>query len=319
MVGGGTVVPRRVTVLRREAKRRMRPILRMITPALTGAAAVILSGACSNGMFRLGGSAPPPPEEQTRSVLVDGRPMVTESDRSSEFGGGEDAVRLQMTFDVLRVDLPVRGIRHSLKVWNHVDETQADPRLTASLARNGLRMGTATADAWPALCVLFEANGAKSLHARHVVQSGAPLSVRLGEVESGETIFGFERDGRLWGRTFQRGTKFLHVDYALDLAAPTRTILKVTPEVRSFSAGKHWQNIDGRIREVPHYEGRIFSELSAEFSVGPDEFLVIGQSETARLASLVGSRFLTSKHNNVTYETVIRLTPRPLRVDRSGR
>ncbi len=291
----------------------------MIAPALTSVVALILSGGCSGGMFRLGGSKPSPPEEQTRSVLVDGQPMITESDRSSEFGGGENAVRLQMTFDVLRVDLPVRDIRHSLKVWNHVDETQADPRLTALLARNGLRMGTATAEAWPALCVLFKANGAKTLHARHVVQSGAPLSVRLGEVEGGETIFGFERGGHLWGRTFERGTKFLHVDYALDPADPTHTVLKVTPEVRSFSAGKHWQNIAGHIREAPRYEGRSFSELSAEFSVGPDEFLVIGPSETAQLASLVGSRFLTSVQNNVTYETVIRLTPRPLRLDRSSR
>ena len=77
--------------------------------------------------------------------------------------------------------------------------------------------------------------------------------------------------------------------------------------------------MDGHLREVPRYEGRLFSELSAELSVGPGEFLVIGPSETAKLESLVGSRFLTTRENNVTYETVICVTPQPLRVDRSGR
>ena len=282
------------------------------------APAALVSLACKGGMLLWGGTgAVETPTPQP--VLVDGQPMVTESERSNDLGDRDDAITLQITFDVLRVDLPVGDIRHSLKIWNHVDQTQSNPRLTALLARNGLRIGVAPADAWPALRVLFEANNAKSLRARHAVQSGAPLSLRLGQVRGGKSMFEYQPDGRLVGRTFERGAKFLHIDYALDPSDPTRTIVKVTPEVRKFSASRHWQNIDGRIREVPRYEGRLFSGLSAEFSVGPGEFVVIGPSETAGLESLVGSRFLTTEENNVSYETVICLTPHPVRVDRFGR
>ena len=284
---------------------------------LLGGAATLLCQGCDGDWFHLRRAAPPQPEP-FRPALAGGRPMITESDRPSELGRREEAVTLHITFDVLRVDLPIRGMRHSLKIWNHVDETRSDLRLPALLARNGLRLGTAPAEAWPALRALFEGNDARSVRARHAVQSGAPVSMRLGEVEEGESIFEYRRDGHLVGRTFDRGTKFLHIDYALDPADPARTLIKVTPEVRKFGIGKHWENIDGHLREVPRYEGRIFSDLSTDLSVGPGEFLVIGPSEAAYLGSLVGSRFLTSKQNNVTYETVICLTPQPVRVDRSG-
>lgn len=306
-------------MFRYEVKRGVHSIIRTIAMILAVAVAAAAVGGCSGATWWWPERSEPAPPETPRSAVVDGQPMITESERPSELGARKGTFRLQITFEVLRVDLPVLDIRHSLKIWNHVDETQAGPRLTALLARNGLRIGTARTDAWPALRVLFESNHAKSLQTRYAVQSGAPLSLRLREVTEPESLFEFQRDGHVVGRTFDRGVKFLHIDYALDPIEPTRTVMKVTPELRKFGAGKRWQEIDGRLQEVPQYEGRTFTELSAELSVGPGEFLVIGPSETATLESLVGSRFLTVEENNVTYETVICLTPKLLRVAQSDR
>ncbi|MCP4589674.1 MAG: hypothetical protein GY842_02925, partial [bacterium] len=166
---------------------------------------------------------------------------------------------------------------------------------------------------------LFEITGARSLRARHIVRSGAPLSLRLGELEDGDSVFAYRRDGRLVGRTFDGGTKFLHIDYALDPTRPERTMVRVTPELRKYSASRHWQNIDGRLREAPRYEGELYDELGTDARLEPGEFLVIGPSETAELRSVVGSRFLTTPRNNLTYETVICLTPQPVRAASSGR
>ena len=194
--------------------------------------------------------------------------MIAESDRPSEFAAAAGPVTLQITFEVLRVDLPVLGMRHALKVWNHVDETQSDLAFDGaagaqwSAGRHGL-------GGMPGRrCrVLFDTNQAKSLLAKHVVQSGSPLSMRLGEMAEGEVVFSYRRDGRLVGQTFPGGTKFLHIDYALDPEDPTRTLIKATPEVRRFSEEKHWQTIDGRVQDVPRYEGRVFADLSAELAV----------------------------------------------------
>lgn len=284
---------------------------------LAAAAVGAIVGGCGPNGWRLWRPSAAPPEAAA-PALVDGQPMIAESDRPSEFAAAAGPVTLQITFEVLRVDVPVLGMRHALKVWNHVDETQSDPRLTALLARNGLRVGTASADAWPALRVLFDTNQAKSLLAKHVVQSGSPLSMRLGEMAEGEVVFSYRRDGRLVGQTFPGGTKFLHIDYALDPEDPTRTLIKATPEVRRFSEEKHWQTIDGRVQDVPRYEGRVFEDLSAELAVAPGQFLVIGPSESAANRSLIGGQFLTTDENNVTYETVICVTPHAVRVEAAG-
>jgi hypothetical protein len=246
-------------------------------------------------------------------ALLDGKPMTLDSDRPSEFEDDPQAVRVQMQFDVLRVELPLRSTRYSLLVWDHVDETQNDPRLTELLARNGLRLGVASPAAWPALRALFEARRSKSLRAVHAVQSGAPLSMRVGEVQPGESVFVHARDGSLSGTTFDSGSKFLHVDYALDRDDPRRTHLRITPEIQKFSEDLHWQAGGGTFTEAPRYEGRVFADLSTDLTLGPDEFLVIGVSEEADLRPLVGGRFLQREENNMTYETVICLTPRPVR------
>lgn len=265
-----------------------------------------------------GRAAPQPPSDLDVIVspaLVEGQPMTADSDRPSELEDDPAAVRVQMQFDVLRVELPLQSTRYSLVVWNHVDETQADPRLTELLARNGLRIGVASPDAWTPLRSLFESKRSRALRAVHAVQSGAPLSMRLGDVRPGESVFVHEKDGSLSGTTFQAGSKFLHVDYALDREDPRRTILRITPEIQKFSETKHWESAEGEFREAPRYEGQVFSELSTELVLEADEFLVIGVSEEANLRPLVGSRFLQREENNMIYETVICLTPKPVRTE----
>jgi hypothetical protein len=245
--------------------------------------------------------------------------MLASSERPNQLPAEPDPIRLDMTFEVVRADLPVVELRHSRKIWNHVDESQSDPRQIAFLARNGLRLGKATVDAWPAIRAILEAHHAKSLTARHTAQSSAPLSLRLGDLAAPHPVFLLERDGSLVGKTYQGGVKFLHLDYALDPADPQRTAVRVTPEIRKFSADKHWQDVDGRLVEATRYEGRFFSELAADVAIGPGEFLVIGPSEISDLPYLVGSAFLTTEQNNVTYETVICVTPQPVRVERTSR
>ena len=284
--------------------------------ALAGLAVVPLAVAGCHWVPRRSAAAGQPVSDLdviADPALLDGKPLTADSDRPSEFEDDPRAVRIQMQFDVLRVELPLQSTRHSLLIWDHVDETQTDPRLTELLARNGLRLGVASPDAWPSLRALFEARRSRSLRAVHAVQSGAPLTMRVGEVKPGESIFVHARDGSLSGATFESGSKFLHVDYAVDRDDPRRTHLRITPEIQKFSEDRQWLAVGGGFQEAPRYEGRVFAELSTDLTLGPDEFLVIGVSEEADLKPLVGGRFLQREENNMMYETVICLTPRPVR------
>ena len=248
-------------------------------------------------------------------------PGQPRSDRSAAgrelFGGdrpadGDAIVVVQMQFDVLRVELPADPTHHSDKTWNHVEELRGDPAQTALLRRNGLRMGTAAADAWPALRGIFDASGATAIRATHLVRQGQPLTLDLGPIENEEAVFLITDDHRLIGTTFDRGNKYLHLDYAVSADSPGGTTIQMTPEIHRLSLLKRWRNIGGDLRQAPDYEGKVYGQLSHTVEVPSGAFLVIGP-DTGAVPLSVGRRFLTRTRQGQKHETILCITPQPFR------
>ena len=219
-------------------------------------------------------------------------------------------VVVQLQFDVLRVELPAEAVHHSDKTWNHVEELSGDPAKAALLRRNGLRVGTASADAWPALRAIFEACDATVIRATHLVRLGAPLTLDLGPVEEETAIFLLTADHRLVGASFDRGSKYLRLDYAVNADQGGCTTIRVTPEVHRVSLTKRWRNAGGDLRQMSDYEGKLFHELSYAVDVPVGEFLVIGPDTGATPLS-VGHRFLTRALQGRKHETILCITPQP--------
>lgn len=228
---------------------------------------------------------------------------------------GNRVVLVELHFDVLRVELPRGSIRHSTKIWNHVDELHVDPRLSPLLARNGLRIGVAEADAWPAIQAVLDANGARSTRRQHAVHSGYPLTLDVGDVHDGETFFHYDADGQLHGNAYGPGEKYVLLDYAVNPEHPAEVTLRITPEIHCESQDKSWTQEGGVYQEKPRYEGRMFSEFTTTVSLKPGQLLVIGPSEQAKLDFLLGSRFLEHDEGGVRYETLLFARPQPFRTN----
>jgi len=224
-------------------------------------------------------------------------------------------VVVQMQFDVLCVELPIDRTRHSAKIWNHVDELRIEPARAALLRRNGLRIGAASADSWPALRAIFESCQAKTLRATHTVRQGLPLVIEVGQVEPDETVFLHTADHRMIGRTLSEGHKYLHLDYQLSPDPSATTTLQVTPEIHALSKEKRWQNQGGALQKVPEYTGRLFHELGSTVDIAAGEFLVIGPDAAQATDLTVGRRFLTRRLQGRTYEIVLCITPQPFRTE----
>jgi len=198
---------------------------------------------------------------------------------------------LAVQFDVLRVDLPVDRIRHSLKIWNHIEESLGDPVQTALLARNGFRVGVGQRSAWSAVRTIFEENGARCTRAAHTVQDGRELMIPLGYVADGDTYFVHRRGGN----------------------DPSILDVIVTPRSRQHRAQMKYVERGGQIVSVQDQEGMVFGELASAAALAPDQFLVIGTSAEAGGGYLLGSWWLSTRMDARDYEIVLCISARTVR------
>ena len=224
-------------------------------------------------------------------------------------------IRVHLQFDVARIELPAGSVRHAAKVWNHVDELQVDPALTALLDRNGFRIGVASASSWPALRALFSEEGARVVRVQRVVQSGVPLWLGLERIVEDEPIFFYGSDGRLAGETFEKGTKCLRIDYQVEYADELMVALTVTPEIQQEETSMRWRPSDRGYYLSVENERRVFNELRSSWKLGPSDFLVIGPSDTTRVDELLGSRLLTRQTSADRYDVILCVTPKPFRLE----
>ncbi len=227
--------------------------------------------------------------------------------------GADEVGVIDLTFDVVRIDLPMDGVRHSRKIWNHVDELRAGVDAAARLARNGLRVGVASPDAWPAFRAILDAAGGEVRRDRLVAQPGMPLKIKLASAGESESIFSYDSNGRLVGKTFPGGDKILNLDYAFHPKLGGCTEFKLGFEIRRDRGVMTWERREGIIRQVPAVDRHEFADLSAVVTLTADEFLVIGLSDEGRNEYLVGGRFLSSERAGKRSETLLCVTPKPYR------
>ena len=215
-----------------------------------------------------------------------------------------------LAFQVYRLDLPIVGdSRHSLKLWNHVDELRADPESVALRSRSGLRIGAFSQSAWPAIRAILDTAKARVHREQVTAPSGLPLTLEMGLIDGGESIFSYTSGGRLVGKTFEAGKKLILVDYAVYSAMGGRIDLQVSFEVRHDRGVSTWERQDGVLRQVPAFDSHVFSDVTAVMALNPGESLLIGPSAEARNGSLLGSRFLGYSRGGRRFEKLIIVTP----------
>ncbi len=216
----------------------------------------------------------------------------------------------------MRAEMSTEEGRNSRKVWNHVDELRVERAATGRWVRNGLRVGVGSTASWPAIRAILEAGKARVSKDQLLTQAGVPLLIELGAIHDSESIFSYDRDRRLSGRTFAAGTKILQLDYAFHAQLGGVTDLQVGFEIRHDRGEMTWERAgEGIIRQVPAIDRHTFDDLKVAVTVKSGEFLVIGPSEQADNAYLVGSRFLSGGSTGGRVETLLFLTPMPFQTE----
>lgn len=226
---------------------------------------------------------------------------------------------IDMAFDIIRADLPLDTVRHSRKLWNHLGAGGMTPPQTALLARNAVRIGVGTRDAWPAIRAILENAAPEVRQDQLLIQRDMPLVLDVGTLTDPQSLFVYDDQGRLDGKTFAAGTKLVHFDYALHPSLGGSVEVHVGFELRQAHGTMTWDTADGLVRQVPAEERYLFTSPRAAFTVPPEGFIVIGPSELADNRHLLGGSFFSTGNPGAAREIVLIITPLPHRVQSDAR
>lgn len=223
----------------------------------------------------------------------------------------DDVVVVRLRFDVERFLVPADAMEPRRgQVWGHVDELRIEPETSALLLRNGFRVGVASRSGGEAIRAIMHELEAGVETMTHLVQSGVPVTLDLGPVGEGRSVFTIGRSGGLAGNTFANASRLLHLDYDVTLADGARTALRITPEIFKESDTPYWQVREGDVRYQKQYEGMVYRELSAELTTGEGDVLVIGPSGATERPLTLGSTMLSDIIAGRRWETLLCVRPR---------
>lgn len=252
------------------------------------------------------------PTRQPKNPAAD---PITKNTTFSDLARNTDSEQtlqvIDLAFDVIQAEFPVAPIRHSQKVWNHVDELRVDAGLSTLLAQNGIRAGVTTPESWPMIETVFRTSGANLVQGQLFVQHGLPLSIQLSAVQNRESIFSYDQNHRLTGKSFSVGNKLINLDYAFHAELDGVMDIRVSFEVRQDRGVMTWERRKGIIRQVPSFDRYVFEHINIPVTLRPGEILIIGPGEESLNEYLVGSRFLRRQRGAQKTEMILCITPRP--------
>ncbi len=224
---------------------------------------------------------------------------------------------LQVTVDVVQVSAPIGTLAEKAELWQIVSPGSIRADLQHRLNLNGIRAGVMRARDWSAAKEILE-------QAPDVVSQTAALAgksrVSLNTQKKPQlTIFYFDREQNLQGRTYDASESFWGIHFAPDPARPGNTSLELTPVIRSVRRQMRL-NRYGEDYHIEYEQPESVFDLSFRVSLPVGSVLVIAPTRTAAESpSSIGRAFLTREQPGGLTEEIIFLYPRLYRLAAGGK
>ena len=225
-------------------------------------------------------------------------------------GKDQGKYHLIVQFRLLSIEAPAGSFSKSEELWKHVDEESVQAGRSGLLARNGLRVGLASAKAWDDLEGVFKRLSGRAVgQASATTLPGRPAAIPVKRHQPPQTIFVFYPDGSLSGADYPPGDDLLAVNCTLSQSDPSLVYLTVLPQVRSSEVRTTIVNRP----EGPGYESLqelfSFDALQFQVEIRSQDILLIGPSADVRRGDSLAARFLVAEKAGMRYETVLVVIP----------
>jgi len=250
------------------------------------------------------------PDRQDSQSPEEASPFAVDRAGGDAVDGQIPATRYYLRYDVLRVEVPPGTVSRSEILWNHVDESVLPFEVTRRARMNGLRVGLADREAWPAIKAVLESAGATQVALTGLTQDDfLPFAVKIDPVNRDRTVFHYGAKGVLEGSTYTDSLGMLRIEHALNPERLGEFEIRLLPEARGARLETTLAATESGLREVPVYRGKVFADLAVQMTVPEGTIIVFGPSDRAGRQSLIGTEFLIGERNGVAFERIFFITP----------
>lgn len=223
-------------------------------------------------------------------------------------------IQLATRFEIYDIVMPAGAVSRSEMFWKIVDEEQVDPGTYDVLRRNGVRVGVAPVSDWPSLreqiAHLPITTQVTQVTGREVANIELPMKR---DVVS-QSIFVFQPNGTLVGRTFDRSDNILALSFQQTPRKAGQLRLAMSPLVRSTRRQLTYTPL-GAEGEFTYVQAERALDVNLRVEIPLDHLLIVAPSEEARTTSSLGYAFLSADTPAEKLERMLVMVPRMFRIE----
>jgi hypothetical protein len=222
-------------------------------------------------------------------------------------GAGEDPGQsmLALGIKVTSIEVPVGTASGSEEIWSYLDEERTKAFHSATLGRNGMRVGLADRASWPDLArILSKMTGRRLSEQGFTAVPGQPFQIELRSNLPSQTIFISYADRTLSGADYPPGDNLLTLSISMDENDASRMIVTAVPQIRTTQRTTDIVNFT----MVEHAITYSFHPATFQFAMKDKDVVVIGPGAESGRPTSIGYHFLLQERQGVLYETVLVLS-----------
>jgi hypothetical protein len=204
-----------------------------------------------------------------------------------------------------QITVPVGGIRDNTAFWSQIDPTVVNARTGELLAKNGIRVGRASASDWPQVMRSLVHEHAKS---RQMMYSGRPSQTVELEIQkdiASQTIFCFDPTDHLTGQTYDQSDDLFSITFE---PSPSGSRVSLYPLIRSQRTIVQYTPRNNQ-EEISYVHPERMYDCNLTADLPPDKLLVIGASSDAARPTSLGHAFLVHDEPDHQYESLLLVLP----------
>ena len=220
--------------------------------------------------------------------------------------GASPEFALVLKIRLTSIEVPVGTASGSEEIWSYLDEERTRAVHSASLGRNGLRVGLTNESSWPDLArILRKMTGQKISEQFFMALPSRPFQIELKTGLGVQTIFSSYADRTLSGADYPGGDDLLALNCSLDGNDNSKLIVTALPQIRSTQRVTDIVPESGILSFVDHAVTYNLDAATFQLSMSNKDILVIGPGAESRRPTSIGYHFLLHQRQNMPFETVL--------------